>query len=162
MASIFANVQKFWEQDDFQCLQTAGKAVNDALRSDEENATADLYSRSQALGTHQYYYNNTGNNVSQQQQTLRHVKSVPLPALLQQQIRNANNSSFYMGLLAEPRLVYVAADAVLYLWCITDNSLCSFTVPSGQPIVSVGLAPPKKGKFSMCWLVFRIQLGVGC
>jgi nuclear pore complex protein Nup155 len=56
-----------------------------------------------------------------------------------------------MGLLREANLAWMSSDDKLFLWSTragaNGSSFCSFVTPSGQSIVSVGIAPPKKGVF---------------
>lgn len=90
------------------------------------------------------------------EQELQHLKSVPLPPLLAQQLSTVRMHSS-MGLLAAADLAWMSVDDKLYLWSYntsnkntisassSSSSFCSFAVPSGQCVVSVGLVRPKKG-----------------
>eukprot|EP00984_Skeletonema_dohrnii_P038704 scaffold42248_cov150-Skeletonema_dohrnii-CCMP3373.AAC.1 len=99
---------------------------------------------------------------------LKHDRSIPLPTQLANEAKKAKLSSL-MGLLPEANLVWVTSDDKLFLWSYNSTSntfdgkngwgtssnnnnpinedYCSFTVPSGQCIVSVGLVRPKSNVF---------------
>jgi nuclear pore complex protein Nup155 len=86
---------------------------------------------------------------------LQHRQSVPLPPLLAQQLATVRLHSG-MGLLPAAALAWMSVDDKLYLWSYnTSNvtataaasSFCSFTVPSGQCVITVGLVRPKQGTF---------------
>lgn len=94
---------------------------------------------------------------------LQHDRSIPLPRQLADEAKKAKLSSL-MGLLPEADLVWVTSDDKLFLWSYNSRSsattttslssqtinedYCSFTVPSGQCIVSVGLVHPKSNVFT--------------
>jgi Nup133 N terminal like len=105
------------------------------------------------------------------EQYLQHLQSVPLPSLLSQQLTMARMYS-NMGLLSAAHLAWMSVDEKLYLWSYHSNhhyhyyattslthpimngtdttlssssSFCSFVIPSGQCVISVGLVKPKKG-----------------
>lgn len=148
----------FWK-DDFVALQSAGKSILNVLRQDESSAHGDLYRRilsttsttatttsSADLPNHHYFSNGAWN----------HLQSIPLPAFLQQELSKAKLSTM-MGLFPEAEMAWMTIDDSIYLWTYasgdnsnvntnTSNEFLHFQVPSHQPIVSVGLAPPKKGK----------------
>lgn len=142
-----AAMEAYW-RDDFAPLEAAGKAVLEALREDEAAPDADLYRRvvSSGSGSHLYFVDNaTG-------ATMQHTKSVPLPPFLSQQLETTRQSSL-MGLLPEGELVWMSVDEKLYLWSSNTSTVpggmedfCSFTVPTGQSIVSVGMVKPRKGE----------------
>ena len=99
---------------------------------------------------------------------LQHDKSLPLPTYLANEVQKANLSSL-MGLLPDANLVWLTRDDTLFLWSYDTSSsttttpnignsnnnnnelenYCSFTVPSGQCIVSVALVHPKSNVFNM-------------
>ncbi len=101
---------------------------------------------------------------------LQHDRSIPLPSQLANEAKKAKLSSL-MGLLPEADLVWVTSDDKLFLWSYNSSSsgatdgrhgwgtatsstqsvnedYCSFTVPTGQCIVSVGLVRPKSNVFT--------------
>ena len=155
-------IQSYWK-DDFIPLQAAGAALNAALRADEQDS--DLYRRichgtGTAGASHLYFFAGGNSNGGSQQppppeQILEHRKSVPLPPLLAQQLSTVRVHSS-MGLLASADLAWMSVDDKLYLWSYNNaavgsgngaaSSFCSFAVPSGQCVVTVGLVQPKKGK----------------
>ena len=158
-----AAMEAYWS-DDFTPLQAAGKAMLKALRSDETAPDADLYRRivSSGSGSHLYF----PSDPKYPGPTMTHTRSVPLPPYLAQQIQTTRVSTL-MGLLPEAELVWMSVDEKLYLWSSNAagvpggmEDFCSFTVPTGQCVVSVGLVRPKKGeadcdvlpKFSSCVL----------
>ena len=96
-------------------------------------------------------------------QKLQHSKSVPLPPLIQEKLNGVKMQSL-MGLMAPADLAWIAVDEQLYLWSYAARTgfrspssggggaaganasqFCSFTVPTGECIVSVGLVRPKQG-----------------
>jgi len=106
---------------------------------------------------------------------LKHTKSIPLPTQLST-IKSSAKLSTFMGLLTDVQLVWCSVDDKLYLWSYKNScsesdkgggfatsstpragkggegvsnkdEYCSFTIPSGQCIVSVGLVKPKKNVF---------------
>lgn len=142
--SGFTTLAAFWN-DDFAPLQAAGQAVLKALREDEAAPDADLYRRISAsgAGSHLYF---AGGETAATSTTVKHLKSVPLPSLIAQELQTTKRHSF-MGLLAEASLAWMSVDDKLFLWSFREpDSFCSFQVPSGQSVVTVGLVPPKKGK----------------
>jgi hypothetical protein len=114
-----------------------------------------------------------------------HVRSVPLPSLLRDQLRTGARRYSFLGILAPARLGWMSVDDKLWLWKVPSATgfggvggangaggrrgggepvlalpapggagggdtneppiLCQFQVPSGQPIVTVALVPPKPG-----------------
>ena len=84
--------------------------------------------------------------------TLKHERSVPLPPYMAEKLRGVKSISL-MGLLTEAGLAWLTVDDKLFLWpyAVQDArdgpSFCSFQVPNGQYVLSVGLATPKKGVF---------------
>ena len=148
----------FWK-DDFVPLKSSGKAILNVLRQDESSAHGDLYRRllstsgastSSSTSTmdasephpNHHYFSSKGNS------SWNHVQTIPLPPFLQEQLSKVKISTM-MGLFAEADLAWMTIDDVVYLWTYSqsssDNEFLHFQVPSNQPIVSVGLAPPKKG-----------------
>eukprot|EP00980_Cylindrotheca_fusiformis_P001997 scaffold443_cov125-Cylindrotheca_fusiformis.AAC.46 len=146
--AVFAR-SDYWS-DDFTPLQHAGKSILNVLRNDETSTHGDLYRRiisttSTTSSTdttdpvnHHYFSNGVW----------KHAQSIPLPPFLQEQLSKAKMSSM-MGLLPEAELAWMTVDDRIYLWTYTrsaDGEFLFFQVPSRQPIVSVGIAPPKEGK----------------
>ncbi|CAB9503985.1 pore complex protein NUP155 [Seminavis robusta] len=84
--------------------------------------------------------------------TLHHERSEPLPALMAQQLQNVRTASL-MGLLPEAELAWMTVDDKLFVWPCADSAsgdgpaFCSFTVPNGQCVLSVGIVRPKRGVF---------------
>jgi nuclear pore complex protein Nup155 len=147
----------FWK-DDFVPLQSAGQAVTRALREDESAPDADLYRRLSASSESSHlYFKASSSSQNQQQQPsseFRHLRSVPLPQLLSQQLATVKSHCF-MGLLAPASLAWMSVDDKVFLWSFASttstssaSSLCCFQVPSGQNIVAVGLIRPKKGTYA--------------
>ena len=199
-------IHDYWvKNNDFVPLQDAGTMINQALRSDEENA--DLYrkiawhggmgtnangSMSSSSASHLYFpydpttnstdsssnNRNKGSSVSvptppppPPEQTLQHIQSIPLPTLLSDQFQKVRMySSMGLFLPSSSRLAYMTVDHQLFVWSYEDpmvtfvddpnipthhassssSSIISFSIPSGQCIISVGLVRPKKGKYRMC------------
>mmetsp|Transcript_14798 Transcript_14798/g.34244 ORF Transcript_14798/g.34244 Transcript_14798/m.34244 type:complete len:1911 (+) Transcript_14798:203-5935(+) len=92
---------------------------------------------------------------------IKHKQTIPLPPYLQE-VRSKAKVSILMGLFPEAELAWMTTDDTVYLWTYHQNSsnangirsagggenqFLEFRVPSRQPIVSVGLAPPKQGVF---------------
>ena len=97
---------------------------------------------------------------------IKHTQTIPLPPYLRE-VRSKAKVAILMGLFPEAQLAWMTTDDTVYLWAYHQNSgnmngirsgsgaggggaenqFLEFKVPSGQPIVSVGLAPPKKGEF---------------
>ena len=90
---------------------------------------------------------------------IKHNQTIPLPPYLQE-VRSKAKVAILMGLFPEAELAWMTTDDTVYLWTYHQNSgnangirsggggenqFLEFRVPSRQPIVSVGLAPPKKG-----------------
>jgi hypothetical protein len=93
---------------------------------------------------------------------IKHNQTIPLPPYLLE-MRSKAKVSILMGLFPEAELAWMTTDDTVYLWTYHQNSgnangirsgggvenqFLEFRIPSRQPIVSVGLAPPKKGA---CW-----------
>lgn len=134
-------IESYWK-DDFTPLQAAGKVILQALRQDEAAPDADLYRRLTS-GSHLYIPEQKDEPIVK----MRHLRSIPLPSLLQQEL-SATKAHVLMGLLAQAQLAWMTVDSKLFLWSIKANhSFCSFQVNSGQHIVSVGLVRPKPGKW---------------
>ncbi|KAL7467449.1 hypothetical protein ACHAXS_007692 [Conticribra weissflogii] len=102
---------------------------------------------------------------------LNHDRSIPLPATLANEAKNAQITSA-MGIFPEANLVWLSSDSKLFLWSYkshlgeedSDTStsawgampktggpddredFCSFSVPNEQCIITVGLVRPKKGE----------------
>lgn len=94
-----------------------------------------------------------------------HAKSIPLPPYLQGLLATKLKISTTMGLFPQAEMAWMTIDDTVYLWTYNisfvsgsagtssrdpSNHFLEFQVPSRQPIISVGLAPPKPGKYSMC------------
>mmetsp|Transcript_11676 Transcript_11676/g.29571 ORF Transcript_11676/g.29571 Transcript_11676/m.29571 type:complete len:1883 (+) Transcript_11676:126-5774(+) len=92
---------------------------------------------------------------------IKHNQTIPLPPYLLE-MRSKAKVSILMGLFPEAELAWMTTDDTVYLWTYHQNSgnangirsgggvenqFLEFRVPSRQPIISVGLAPPKKGVF---------------
>ena len=89
-----------------------------------------------------------------------HSRTVPLPPLLAREMSTTRLSSL-MGLLPQAGLAWMSVDERLYVWSYdaalrgyggghddgSAEDFCSYAVPSGQCIVSVGLVRPKKSKW---------------
>ena len=90
-----------------------------------------------------------------------HSRTVPLPPLLAREL-SATRLSSLMGLLPQAGLAWLSVDERLYVWSYdaalrgrgggggddgSTEDFCSYAVPSGQCIVSVGLVRPKKGEY---------------
>lgn len=105
--------------------------------------------------------NNTDTDIMQVAGPIKHKQTIPLPPYLQE-VRSKAKVSILMGLFPEAELAWMTTDDTVYLWTYHQNSgnangirsagggenqFLEFRVPSRQPIVSVGLAPPKKGAF---------------
>ncbi len=93
---------------------------------------------------------------------IKHNQTIPLPPYLLE-MRSKAKVSILMGLFPEAELAWMTTDDTVYLWTYhqnsgnangiragggVDNQFLEFKVPSRQPIISVGLAPPKKGAFA--------------
>ncbi|MGK3755701.1 MAG: hypothetical protein ACI8RD_008011 [Bacillariaceae sp.] len=111
--------------------------------------------------------NNNNNNVDASGVAagpIKHAQTIPLPPYLRE-VRSKAKVAILMGLFPEAQLAWMTTDDTVYLWAYHQNSgningirsggcgssgvenqFLEFKVPSGQPIVSVGLAPPKKGE----------------
>jgi Nup133 N terminal like len=154
------DLSSFWE-DDFAPLKFAGKDVLKALRQDEASPHGDLYRRilssssassvssvsspspssSEAHPNHHYFADGKWT----------HGQSIPIPTYLHDQLAKTTMGTL-MGLFPEAHLAWMTIDATIYLWSYDSSSpseqeFLFFEVPSKQPIVSAGLAPPKPGKF---------------
>ncbi len=94
---------------------------------------------------------------------IKHNQTIPLPPYLLE-MRSKAKVSILMGLFPEAELAWMTTDDTVYLWTYHQNSgnangirsgggvenqFLEFRVPSRQPIISVGLAPPKKGAFEI-------------
>lgn len=93
---------------------------------------------------------------------VRHSKSIPLPPYLQGLLATKLKISTTMGLFPQAEMAWMTIDDTVYLWTYNasfvtgngggtsagdpSNHFLEFQVPSRQPIISVGLAPPKPGK----------------
>lgn len=95
---------------------------------------------------------------------IKHNQTIPLPPYLLE-VRSKAKVSILMGLFPEAELAWMTTDDTVYLWTYhqnsgnangirsggaTENQFLEFKVPSRQPIISVGLAPPKQGAFRVC------------
>jgi len=108
--------------------------------------------------------NNNNNNNVDVAGPIKHSQTIPLPPYLRE-VQSKAKIAVRMGLFSEAELCWMTTDDTVYLWAYHQNSgningirgtsggggvenqFLEFKVPSGQPIVSVGLAPPKKGVF---------------
>ena len=156
---------EYWK-DDFKPLQAAANQINAALRADED--AADLYRRigsGNRPSSHLYFASShsSSSGIDQQQpppplQRLEHHKSVPLPGLLQEKVRNVKYQHS-MGLFAQAELAWIAVDDELHLWSYNastpgflspesndPSTFCSLKVPSGQNVMVVELVRPRKSK----------------
>jgi hypothetical protein len=104
---------------------------------------------------------------------VQHAKSIPLPPYLQGLLTTKLKISTTMGLLPQAEMAWMTIDDTVYLWTYhhsfvsgtggvggasssssstaagggdPSHQFLEFQVPSRQPIISVGLAPPKPGK----------------
>ena len=92
---------------------------------------------------------------------IKHNQTIPLPPYLIE-VRKKAKVSLLMGLFPEAEIAWMAADDTVYLWTYQQNTssagglrgqggaesqFLEFQVSSRQPIISVGLAPPKKGAY---------------
>ena len=88
---------------------------------------------------------------------IKHNQTIPLPPYLLE-VRSKAKVSILMGLFPEAELAWMTTDDTVYLWTYHQNSgirsgggvenqFLEFQLPSRQPIISVGLARPKKGAF---------------
>jgi nuclear pore complex protein Nup155 len=173
-----SSLEDYWN-DDFTPLQAAGQAVLHALREDEAAPDADLYRKitHSGSGSHLYFSSQSnggsgGSNggASSGASTgptppvvsMKHIRSVPLPKFLEEKFRTTHSHSL-MGLLSQAKLAWMSVDHTVYLWSFhateTANgygygsTFCSFAVPSGQPVVAVGLVRPKKGTNELVFVV---------
>lgn len=95
-----------------------------------------------------HYFQDNDPNVG-----FRHKHSIPLPPYLQEQLPKAKVSTT-MGLFPQAELAWMTIDDCIYLWAYTrstgsvpsQSQFLHFKTPTNQPIISVGLAPPKEGK----------------
>ena len=95
--------------------------------------------------------------------SMKHTQTIPLPPYLRQ-VRSKAKAAILMGLFPEAQMAWMTSDSTVYLWAYHQNSgningirgnggdgvenqFLEFEVPSGQPIISVGLAPPKQGAY---------------
>lgn len=150
---------EFWK-DDFGVLQHAGKSILNVLRQDQDSESGDLYRRIQSTPSttdpedklrlnHKYFSGGSW----------KHGQSIPLPPHLQEQLSKTKMSTM-MGMFPEAELAWMTIDDKVYLWTYTRSSesyFLDFQIPSHQPIVSVGLASPKKGKFFGLKVVFAVE-----
>jgi nuclear pore complex protein Nup155 len=181
-----SSLEDYWK-DDFSPLQAAGQAVLHALREDEAAPDADLYRRitHSGSGSHLYFSaqsnggsgsgSNGASNGSRSPRSpstgptppvvaMKHIRSVPLPKFLEEKLQTTKSHSL-MGLLSHAKLAWMSVDHTVYLWSFhatetaNGSTFCSFAVPSGQPVVAVGLVRPKKGTTSVvgvCWFCIKM------
>jgi nuclear pore complex protein Nup155 len=174
-------LDEYWK-DDFAPLQAAGHAVLKALREDEDAPDADLYRRisNSGSGSHLYFpataatassttssttitasteaatstnKNGTSAPPPTPTVTMSHLRSIPLPPYLAQELKTTKSHSL-MGLLSEARLAWMSVDSKVFLWSFHStatadqgSSFCCFQVPSGQCVIACGLMRPKKGMY---------------
>lgn len=146
----------YWNED-YLPLRNAGKSILKVLRSDETSTHGDLYRRilSTTAATSNTIPSDTDpiNHNYFSDGRWKHAQSMPLPPFLQEKLAKAKQYSM-MGLFPEAELAWLTIDHSIYLWTFTrsaDGELLDFHVPSQQPIVSVGIAPPKQGKEDFCF-----------
>ena len=167
-------IDEYWN-DDFRPLQDAGKGILSMLRRDETSAHGDLYRRIISNTPTTTTTTTTTNNgdvesnpahhyftPDQNDSTVQHVETIPLPSGLQEKRKNARISTM-MGLFPQGELAWLTVDDTVHLWTYhtsiqrttdrvvgmnSENQILEFQMPSKQPIVSVGLAPPKPGTCS--------------
>jgi hypothetical protein len=102
----------------------------------EDEAEGDLHRRILSSGGHLYFASPTD---------FHHERSVPLPQNLIDQAKNVR-LSLLMGLIPEAGLAWMVVDHKLFLWSIElEENFMHLEIDSGQCIVSLGLAVPKKG-----------------
>jgi Nup133 N terminal like len=123
----------------------AGSAADDAASEESNNYDP----------SHHYFPNGP----------VRHSKSIPLPPYLQDLLTTKLKVSTTMGLFPQAEMAWMTIDDTVYLWTYNasfvssgnvgtgmsatyhpSNHFLEFQVPSRQPIISVGLAPPKPGE----------------
>jgi hypothetical protein len=107
---------------------------------------------------------------------IKHAQTIPLPPYLRE-VRSKAKVAILMGLFPEAQLAWMTTDDTVYLWAYhqssgningirsgsgagggVENQFLEFKVPSGQPIVSVGLVPPKKGELGIILFCIRRQI----
>jgi Nup133 N terminal like len=99
--------------------------------------------------------------VDSKESPIQHVGTIPLPSELQAK-REKVKISTMMGLFPQGELAWLTVDSTVYLWSYNSaldgttagaakagesSQMIEFQMQGNQPIVSVGLAPPKDGKF---------------
>mmetsp|Transcript_19161 Transcript_19161/g.29193 ORF Transcript_19161/g.29193 Transcript_19161/m.29193 type:complete len:1376 (+) Transcript_19161:217-4344(+) len=130
-----SSLDLYWK-DDFVALESAGKIILHELREDE--AEGDVHRRIVSNGNHSYFLSETA---------FQHVQSIPLPRQLDEEVRKVKHS-LEMGIFAEESFAWMIVDHKLFLWSVdVELDFMNLEIQSGQTIVSVGLAPPKKGVF---------------
>jgi hypothetical protein len=145
-ASTAALMAEYWS-DDFHPLEVAGQAIRKALREDEAAGDADLYRKlTDNKGKHLYFSAQDDDN---EQQMVQHRKSVPLPPMIVDEIRQNLKQYSIMGILAPASLVYVTCDNKLFLWPF-EKQAGAHTFEASAPIVTVGLVKPRKGALHIC------------
>ena len=108
---------------------------------------------------------------------MKHTQTIPLPPYLQE-MRSKVKFATRMGLFPEAELAWMTTDDTVYLWTYHQNSgnangirsgggaenqFLEFRVPSHQTIISVGLAPPKKGALPFLLVQFYVErTGLKC
>lgn len=86
--------------------------------------------------------------------SLKHRKSLPLPSMLTEALKQVRTSSF-MGLLLPVEMAWMTVDEKLFLFSSEDPSqgmIQCFENPRKQPILAVALVKPRKGKFCIEWV----------
>ena len=167
-----SDLSEFWN-DDFAPLQNAGKAILGVLRKDEASLHGDLYRRilststSSSLTSSTSYAESIPNHHYFADGTWAHSQSIPLPQFLQDQLSKVKLSTL-MGLFPQANMAWMTVDDTIYLWSYdslasasasasgaasatyNQNEFLYYQVPSHQPIISAGLASPKKGTITFC------------
>lgn len=129
--------REFW-RDDFNCLKHAGRMITEAMRRDEQYLEDRI---------------NTGHNTSSHLYFAAEAKDAPLKfdrriALPRWLSEKKASRQFRVGLWTQAELAWAIVDDTVYIWKFLDDRATPyvFTSKNKQPIIAVGLVPPKKGK----------------
>ena len=134
-----ALMAEYWS-DDYRPLEAAGQMIRRALRDDEAAASADMYRQlTDNTGKHLYFFAD-----QDEQQRVVHHKSLPLPPMIVDELRQNVTQYSFMGILAPASLVWVTCDKKLFLWPF-EKQAGAHTFEANAPIITVGLVKPKKG-----------------
>jgi len=148
----YGATSSFKKNDDFLRLQESSKLVLNALRNDENTSNADLYRRLSSCNSETKLY-----AANKDVELIEHLKFLSFPNFLKDELNKAKFSSL-KGLMAEANLAWLSVDDKVFIWSYDEcnsneingchgGDFCSFTSPSGQCIVSVGIVPAKAGVF---------------